>query len=505
MANNSPETQPNDDLMAPEASPGTASASGVRRVNKVPLMIGGVVLLAFVGVVSIVANNQSAQQSKPQGEKKEVARAAASLADDIIGDNKGKAGTIEPAKPPMLPDNGPLGANPAGTASAPAGAPTVMVARADAPPMPPGGAGPTGRAYPNAPAAPVAESQEDQRIRSAKQALFEQALKAKTTVNNTAPRSSGSGSYGSAAPGQSAAVSNSDVAQRLAQVRAQITAAQESNPTAAYQQRMEQLKAMQANGVIGAGATPSTQGAGGGASLMPASTQAPVGGGGGRNGMGQFASANGGDRWKLDSQVEAPRSPFELRAGFVIPATLISGINSELPGQIMGQVSAHVYDTPTGKHLLIPQGSRLVGAYSSDVVYGQSRVLVAWQRIVFPDGKALDLGSMPGADSAGYAGFADQVNNHYLRIFGSALLMSGVVAGVTYTQQQNQQQTVTGTVSAQQTMSAALGQQLGQVAAQMISKNLSIAPTLEIRPGYRFNVVVVKDLTFSKPYASFDY
>ena len=480
MANTSPETQPNDDLMAPEASPGTASASGVRRVNKVPLMIGGVVLLAFVGVVSIVANNQSAQQSKPQGEKKEVARPAASLADDIIGDNKGKAGTIEPAKPPMLPDNGPLGANAAGAASAPAGAPTVMVARADAPPMPPGGAGPTGRAYPN-------------------------ALKAKTTVNNTAPRSSGSGSYGSAAPGQSAAVSNSDVAQRLAQVRAQITAAQESNPTAAYQQRMEQLKAMQANGVIGAGATPSTQGAGGGASLMPASTQAPVSGGGGRNGMGQFASANGGDRWKLDSQVEPPRSPFELRAGFVIPATLISGINSELPGQIMGQVSANVYDTPTGKHLLIPQGSRLVGAYSSDVVYGQSRVLVAWQRIVFPDGKALDLGSMPGADSAGYAGFADQVNNHYLRIFGSALLMSGVVAGVTYTQQQNQQQTVTGTVSAQQTMSAALGQQLGQVAAQMISKNLSIAPTLEIRPGYRFNVVVVKDLTFSKPYASFDY
>jgi type IV secretion system protein VirB10 len=154
---------------------------------------------------------------------------------------------------------------------------------------------------------------------------------------------------------------------------------------------------------------------------------------------------------------------------------------------------------------MIPQGSRLVGAYSSDVVYGQSRVLVAWQRILFPDGKALDLGSMPGADSAGYAGFNDQVNNHYLRIFGSALLMSGVVAGVTYTQQQNQQQTGNGAPSAQQTMSAALGQQLGQVAAQMISKNLSIAPTLEIRPGYRFNVVVVKDLTFSKPYASFDY
>lgn len=504
MVNTSPETQPNDDLMAPEASPGTASAGGVRRVNKVPLMIGGVVLLAFVGVVSIVANNQSSQQKAPS-DKKETARAAASLADDIIGDNKSRTGTIEPAKPPVLPDNGPLGANPSGAASAPAGTPPVMVARADAPPTPPGGGMAPGRA-PNAPAAPVVENPDDQRIRMAKLALFDQALKAKTTVNTTAPRSSGSSAYGSAAPGQPAVTSTSDVAQRLAQVRAQITAAQESNPTAAYQQRLEQIKAMQANGVIGSGASASAQSAGGsgGASLMPVSAQAPANGGG-KNGMGQFASANGGDRWKLDSQVEPPRSPFELRAGFVIPATLISGINSELPGQIMGQVSANVYDTPTGKHLLIPQGSRLVGAYSSDVIYGQSRVLVAWQRIVFPDGKALDLGSMPGADSAGYAGFNDQVNNHYMRIFGSALLMSGVVAGVTYTQQQNQQQTVNGAPSAQQTMSAALGQQLGQVAAQMISKNLSIAPTLEIRPGYRFNVVVVKDLTFSKPYASFDY
>lgn len=504
MAKTSPETQPNDDLMAPEASPGTASASGVRRVNKVPLMIGGTVLLAFVGVVFIVANNQSAQQTAPS-EKRETARAAASLADDIIGDNKSRTGTIEPAKPPVLPDNGPLGSNPSGAPSAPAGMPPVMVARADAPPTPPGGGMTPGRA-PNAPAAPVAENPDDQRIRMAKLALFEQALKAKTTVNTTAPRSSGSSSYGSTAPGQPAVMSTSDVAQRLAQVRAQITAAQESNPTAAYQQRLEQIKAMQANGVVGSGAIASAQGTGssGGASLMPPIAQTPANGGG-RNSMGQFASANGGDRWKLDSQVEPPRSPYELRAGFVIPATLISGINSELPGQIMGQVSANVYDTPTGKHLLIPQGSRLVGAYSSDVVYGQSRVLVAWQRIVFPDGKALDLGSMPGADSAGYAGFNDQVNNHYLRIFGSALLMSGVVAGVTYTQQQNQQQTVNGAPSAQQTMSAALGQQLGQVAAQMISKNLSIAPTLEIRPGYRFNVVVVKDLTFSKPYASFDY
>jgi type IV secretion system protein VirB10 len=211
-----------------------------------------------------------------------------------------------------------------------------------------------------------------------------------------------------------------------------------------------------------------------------------------------------GDRWRLDSQPEAPRSPYELRAGFVVPATLISGINSDLPGQIMAQVAGNVYDTPTGKHLLIPQGSRLVGSYSSDIAFGQARVLVAWQRIVFPDGKAMDIGAMPGADGVGYAGFKDKVNNHYLRLFGSAFLMSGVTAGITLSQDTasansgNRQR-------ASDALSEALGQQLGQVAAQLIAKNMNIAPTLEIRPGYRFNVIVTKDMTFSKPYKSFDY
>ena len=97
------------------------------------------------------------------------------------------------------------------------------------------------------------------------------------------------------------------------------------------------------------------------------------------------------------------------------------------------------------------------------------------------------------------------MNNHYLRLFGSALLMSAVTAGISYSQQQNQTQTPYGTPSASSAMSEALGQQLGQVTAQLIAKNMNIAPTLEIRPGYRFNVIVTKDMTFSKPYQSFDY
>jgi type IV secretion system protein VirB10 len=123
---------------------------------------------------------------------------------------------------------------------------------------------------------------------------------------------------------------------------------------------------------------------------------------------------------------------------------------------------------------------------------------------VFPDGKALDIGSMPGADGIGYGGFADKVNRHFWRVMGQALVMSFVTAGVAYNLDKNDsgngdEQSASGA------MSEALGQQMGQVSAQMIGNNMTVSPTLEIRRGYRFNVVVVKDLAFSKPYKEFDY
>ncbi|HAT8721544.1 TPA: conjugal transfer protein TrbI, partial [Legionella pneumophila] len=211
-------------------------------------------------------------------------------------------------------------------------------------------------------------------------------------------------------------------------------------------------------------------------------------------------------RWHLNSTLQNPNSRYELRAGSVIPGVMISGISSELPGQIIAQVSQNVYDTATGKYLLIPQGTKILGLYSSDVPFGQNSVLVAWQRLVFPDSKALDIGSMPGADSAGYAGFRDQVDHHYARIYGSALLMSGIIAGITYSQNTNQSnqfgyaQPTAGSV-----MSQALGQQLGEVTSQLVSKNLNVSPTINVRPGYRFNIIVVKDLTFKQPYKQFAY
>ena len=123
-----------------------------------------------------------------------------------------------------------------------------------------------------------------------------------------------------------------------------------------------------------------------------------------RNDINEFAGKGEIDRWKLDSRPIAPKSPYAVQTTFVIPAILISGINSSLPGKIFGQVSQDVYDTATGKFLLIPQGTRLEGEYSSEVAYGQASILVAWQRLVFPDGKTMDIGAMPGSNSAGLCG-----------------------------------------------------------------------------------------------------
>ncbi len=345
----------------------------------------------------------------------------------------------------------------------------------DAPPLPPNRAN-----QPNLPPTPEAELAA--RIQHVKLQQFEEAVKAKTAVSVAAPRSPGS-----------APVASDKLSDQQALLAQQIAANQttETDPITAYKKRLAQLKN---TGIINGGSS---------AEQTPQLINTGASGED-KNNINQYANPGQGDRWRLDSKPEPPHSPYELRAGFVIPGTLISGINSQLPGQIMAQTSQDVFDTATGKYKLFPQGSRLVGTYSSEVAYGQARVLVAWQRIVFPDGKAMDIGAMPGADGAGFAGFKDQVDNHYVRIFGSALLMSAITAGVAYSQQ-NQNTGSLYAPNAQSTLSSALGQQLGQATVQMISKNMNIAPTLEIRPGYRFNILVTKDLTLSKPYEAFDY
>ncbi|KWR74801.1 MULTISPECIES: TrbI/VirB10 family protein [Pseudomonas] len=457
-----------NDAMSPDASPGTLSRrSGVRRVNNWPMYIIGGAAMLFLLIMLLVAADRAEQQSKPAEKEAEKGGNSSLFAQQIKGiDQDG----IIPSKaePPALPT---LDDKPA----QPAALQVVRPSNLDAPPLPP-------RDLP-----PNVDAEELERIRRMKMQQFQEAVRARSTVQVDAPRSRGSSSA-------SAPQTQQEALARIAAARQRLQEQSHTDPTAAYKARLAELRS---SGLLGASGG---SGMDGSASDSPFLVQTAAAG----RGYDQFGKQGSEDRWRLDSALEAPRSPFELRAGYVVPATLVSGINSDLPGQIMAQVSQGVYDTPTGKYLLIPQGSRLVGSYSSDVAYGQSRVLVAWQRIVFPDGKAMDIGSMAGADSAGYSGFSDQVNNHYLRVFGSAFLMSGIVAGISLSQDRNSD-SYNDRQTASSAMSEALGQQLGQVTAQMIAKNLNIAPTLEIRPGYRFNVMVTKDMTFSKPYQAFDY
>lgn len=217
---------------------------------------------------------------------------------------------------------------------------------------------------------------------------------------------------------------------------------------------------------------------------------------------GQQAQQQNGRDWNLGNSMEAAKQ-LTINTGFVIPAVMITGINSDLAGSIIGQVSQNVFDTATGRHLLIPQGTKLFGTYASQIQYGQERVLVAWNRLIFPDGRTLDIGQMLGADVGGYSGFTDQVNNHYWKLFKSAFLLSMVTASVTYAD--NKYNTGNGdTRDATSALSESLGKELGDVTTELIRKNMNISPTLEIRQGYRFNVIVTKDITFTKPYKIWD-
>lgn len=434
------------DVMSPDASPGVINTTGVRRVNNLPLILAIGVLALFMALIVFVAMKRAhANQKPPVPVRSTHYRDSTTMATDIIAGQDGgvikPASSQEPIKKHLV-------------------LPIALLDNPDAPPVL--------RPKPlNAPVDPDLD-----RIKMAKIQQFEDAVKAKMSI--ALPSQLGA-SHPNAMPARS-----DEAPAEIEATRHQIELIKSGDTTAAYQARLAQIR------------------------------DRLSGGAGVANGMDLQTNPSSnitGDRWALNSKVQAPRTPFELRAGSVIPGTMISGVKPGIPGQIIGQVSQNVYDTATGTYLLIPQGTRLLGVYSSDVSYGQDSVLVAWQRLTFPDGKALDIGSMPGADSAGYAGFHDKVDNHYLRIYGSALMMSGIVAGITYSQ--NPTQTGPYGQPAQPTagsvMSEALGQQLGQVASQMIAKNLNIAPSLKIRPGYEFNVTVVKDLTFTKPYQSFDY
>jgi type IV secretion system protein VirB10 len=200
----------------------------------------------------------------------------------------------------------------------------------------------------------------------------------------------------------------------------------------------------------------------------------------------------------LKNALTPPVSPYEIKTGTVIPSVLISELSSDLPGEIVAQVAQNVYDTASGNHLLIPQGTKLFGVYDSGVTVGQNRLLVSWHRLIYPNAATLELDGMAGNDAQGKAGLRDRVNNHYARIFGTGLLLSVISAG--YQLSQPQQQSTFNPLSDQQVAAAAVGQQLSQLGTEVARRNLRIQPTIEIRKGYRMNVMVNKDIVFPGSY-----
>ena len=194
----------------------------------------------------------------------------------------------------------------------------------------------------------------------------------------------------------------------------------------------------------------------------------------------------------LENSKKKPRSPYEVKAGSYIPAALITGINSDLPGTVNAQVTENVYDTLTGTYLLIPQGAKLVGEYNSSLSFGQKRVQVVWNRIIFPDGTSIDLEKMQGVDISGFSGFYDKVDNHYLRIYGNAVLLSFMGAGYDILNQKAEQST-----DPRETVAASVGQKLADVSGQTLEKNMDVQPTLIIDPGYKFKIIVMKDMVLN--------
>ncbi len=192
-------------------------------------------------------------------------------------------------------------------------------------------------------------------------------------------------------------------------------------------------------------------------------------------------------------RVMPPASPYILQAGAVIPAALITGIRSDLPGQITAQVTENVYDSPTGSLLLIPQGTRIIGQYDDGVTFGQRRVLLVWNRMILPGGRSIVLERLPGADASGYAGLEDGVDYHWWDLMKAAGLSTLLGIGTELATDDEDRLIRAIRDGAQDT--------INQAGQQIIQRQLQVAPTLTIRPGLPVRVIVTRDLVL-EPYRS---
>ncbi|UVK50422.1 conjugal transfer protein TraI [Mesorhizobium sp. AR02] len=205
-----------------------------------------------------------------------------------------------------------------------------------------------------------------------------------------------------------------------------------------------------------------------------------------------FLTASTDTRTISPDRLQAKASPYVVQAGSVIPAALLTGIRSDLPGQITAQVTEAVYDSPTGRFLLIPQGAKLIGQYDSSVAFGQSRILLVWSRLIMPDGTSIVLEREPGADTGGYAGLEDEVDNHWGMLFKAAVLSTLLSVGAEAGTSQDENNLV-------QAIRSGASNSISQTGQQIIQRQLNIQPTLTVRPGFPVRVIVTRDLVLA-PY-----
>jgi type IV secretion system protein VirB10 len=191
-------------------------------------------------------------------------------------------------------------------------------------------------------------------------------------------------------------------------------------------------------------------------------------------------------------RIAPPASPYVLQAGAVIPAALLTGLRSDLPGQVTAQVTEDVYDSPTGKFCLIPQGTRLIGQYDAQIAFGQTRALLVWTRLIMPNGRSIILERQPGADAEGYAGLEDDVDNHWGTLFKAAILSTllsiGAEAGIGGDEDELIRAIRRGS-----------SQSVNQIGQRVVGRALNVQPTITIRPGFPVRVLVTRDLVL-EPY-----
>lgn len=209
-----------------------------------------------------------------------------------------------------------------------------------------------------------------------------------------------------------------------------------------------------------------------------------------------FVNAPTDRRTVSPDRLADPPSPYVVQAGSVIAAALLTGVRSDLPGQVTAQITEHVYDSPTGRHLLIPQGSRLLGDYDSQVAFGQSRVLLVWTRLILPDGRSIVLERQPASDAQGHAGLEDGVDYHWGRLFLAAGLSTLLGVGAELGADEDDSDLVRAIRRGAQ-------DSISQTGQQIVRRQLNVQPTLTIRPGFPVRVLVNRDLVLA-PYSEGD-